>query len=59
EGGYGSPSNVWSGRAQRGNQSGTGTYRDDLQVDLGLTDQGKDGEPLRDQFNDNGNAPDN
>ncbi|KAG6861630.1 hypothetical protein C0995_014069 [Termitomyces sp. Mi166 len=49
EGGYGSPANVWSGRAQRGNQSGTGTYRNDLQ-DAGLTDQGKDGEPLRDQF---------
>ena len=56
EGGYGSPANVWSGRVQRGNKSGTGTYKDDLHVDAGLTDQGKDGEPLRDQFDAYGGA---
>ncbi|KAH0585623.1 hypothetical protein H2248_008847 [Termitomyces sp. 'cryptogamus'] len=50
EGGYGSSMNVWSGRAQRGNRSGTGTYTDGTLVDAGLTDQGKDGEPLGDQF---------
>ncbi|KAG6810551.1 hypothetical protein H0H92_012627 [Tricholoma furcatifolium] len=56
EGGYSSSSNVWSGRAQRGNKTGTGTYQSDSdQVrNAGLTDIGKDGEPLRDQYDDYG-----
>ncbi|KAG6918414.1 hypothetical protein DXG01_014593 [Tephrocybe rancida] len=54
EGGYGSSANVWSGRAQRGNTSGTGLYGGGLGAHTGLTDQGKDGEPLRDQFDDYG-----
>ncbi|KAG6840337.1 hypothetical protein C0991_007338 [Blastosporella zonata] len=49
EGGYGSAANVWSGRAQRGNKTGTGTYSAGSESE-GLTNQGKDGEPLRDQY---------
>ncbi|KAG6817234.1 hypothetical protein H0H87_011291 [Tephrocybe sp. NHM501043] len=43
EGGYGTSTNVWSGRAQRGNKTGTGTYGESVVGGEGLTNQGKDG----------------
>ncbi|RDB26389.1 hypothetical protein Hypma_006225 [Hypsizygus marmoreus] len=48
-GGYGSPTNVWSDRAQRGNTKNIGPYQ---QTDVGLVDQSISGGPLRGKFQD-------
>ncbi|KAG5643092.1 hypothetical protein DXG03_001588 [Asterophora parasitica] len=51
-GGYSSPKNVWSDRAQRGNATNIGTYRPRAQSDTNVDQMKKGGKPLRDQFDD-------